>query len=176
MKIRINRFAICGGFLAGATIFFCNELANVGLAVPPAPANSALSASTNAPIVDSEQLAGTWLFEDAQQSSSCQLANVWYSRVKIDNGMFSLSKFLGTSADLKGSFVLDAAANPKTVDLELEDCDLSKTSESSFKITAGLRRGIYQIEGDCLTICLNPQIDGPRPSTMNSTGELISRP
>jgi hypothetical protein len=62
------------------------------------------------------QLTGTWLFTEALYNGQSQIGEVWDSRVTISGNRFSLSKFLGSSHDFSGRFVLDESANPKSVD------------------------------------------------------------
>lgn len=139
-----------------------------------APTDAAAPPARSIVAGDGETLTGTWLFEDAQQGTYNGLSYVPQSQVNIAGDTFSISKVLDVAADLKGSFELDEAATPKTVDLRLEEFDLSEVWGHPRKWAAGLHRGIYKLEGDRLSVCFNPQSDGPRPSSFEHARDRIT--
>src|SRR5262249_23295421 len=64
---------------------------------------------------------------------------------------------------------LDPAANPKTIDLHIEEFDLSIGGGPKVKIPNCTVRGVYKIDGDRLTICFTWELDGKRPTAFASS-------
>jgi uncharacterized protein (TIGR03067 family) len=174
MKTRIWRAAI-GGVVISACVALWFLSASIN-GDPPGTASAADTAGgsvNSAAKTDSEQFTGTWLADDATYYSHCRLSDVWLAQLKINNGQCAISKCFDLPTDLTGRFTLDTAANLKTIDLQLDEFDLSQVWGTPIKMAAGLRRGVYEVAGDRLTICLNPEVDGPRPTILSGGNEKL---
>jgi uncharacterized protein (TIGR03067 family) len=125
--------------------------------------------ASTVPAAEADRFAGTWIFEAADQERGSLLGQAWTSKVVITGNSFSLSRFMGTARDLKGTLVLDPAANPKTIDLKIAEFDLSE-SGAPVKFPAGTVPGIYKLDGERLTICFTPQFGSKRPTGFAPTG------
>jgi uncharacterized protein (TIGR03067 family) len=121
---------------------------------------------------DAEPLAGTWLLAAASEGKMTALPRGWTSKLTVTGDTFALSKFMGLSKELKGKFVLDPAASPRTIDLHIEECGLSE-SGFSVKIPACKLPGIYKLDGDRLTICFTRQPGEKRPTAFAAGGTAV---
>jgi uncharacterized protein (TIGR03067 family) len=109
-----------------------------------------------------KQLAGVWLPEVADMGGVSMLARGWQSRLTVTGDSFALSRFMNVSSDLKGTFILDPAAEPKAIDLRIDEFDLSEAG-APVKIPTLTLPGIYQLDGDQLTVCfpIDPTVKRP---------------
>ncbi len=135
---------------------------------PPASSRSA------GPPAGAAALAGTWLAEDAWQGKANAVSRVWTSCLTVAGDSFKLTKFMGVSKNLKGTFTLGTAGDPKAVDLTLEPLDLSEAG-APVKIPACTLPGIWKLEGDRLTVCFVRQAGGQRPAAFDATGQDVDR-
>ena len=142
-----------------AAVVFVLALAQVGRAADDAP-------KAKAP---TESLQGTWLFDEAALKKRSELNRVRESVVTIKGDTFTVSKLMGTKADLKGTLTFDPA-KPGTVDLTLTELELSELLPD-YKIPAGTLPGRYKVDGDRLTLCLARQFTGKRPDTFEANAE-----
>lgn len=101
---------------------------------------------------EAQKLAGVWLAESADMGGASRLADVWTSKLTLTADSFALSRYFDLSKDLQGRFRLDPAANPKTIDLQVDELDLSAVFDG-VKIPACTVRGIYKLDRDRLIIC-----------------------
>jgi RNA polymerase sigma factor (sigma-70 family) len=144
-------------------------------APPPSPpaARPAPAVPKAARKTDAARLQGTWLFESASEMARrSRLSQVWTSQVTVSGDSFALSQLLELPRDLKGKFVLDPTASPKTVDLRLEEFDLADTG-MPFKIPSCTLPGIYKLEGDRLTICMPMETGAKRPTAFSNKGYML---
>src|SRR4051812_37365570 len=95
------------------------------------------------PADDAGRLAGTWLFDAASVRAMSELPRFWTSTLTVTGDSFALSKLMGVSKDLKGRITLDPKAAPKTIDLVLEELDLSELGVR-MKLPAGTVKGVYE--------------------------------
>jgi uncharacterized protein (TIGR03067 family) len=120
-------------------------------------------------------LTGTWLFDSAAIREQSQIGRFWTSQVRVTGDRFALSKFMELSKDLTGQIVLNAAESPKTIDMKLDEYDLEAAGAGvKLKIPAGTAAGIYKLDGERLTICVNTELGGPRPKTFTEAGEKVA--
>jgi uncharacterized protein (TIGR03067 family) len=145
---------------------------------PPAPTGRAAgesrpAAARPAEKSDAERLAGTWLFETASEGRASRLSQVWTSKLTVTGDSFALSHFMELPKDLKGKFVLDPAASPKTIDLSVDEFDLTEAGGPSLKIPACTLPGIYKLDGDRLTVCLPLETGVKRPTEFGTTGGVL---
>jgi uncharacterized protein (TIGR03067 family) len=123
---------------------------------------------------DADRLAGTWVFDAADQGKGSALGQVWTSQVTITGDSFVLSKFLGVAKDIKGKLVLGQAANPRTIDLKVAAFDLSEIG-MPLKAPDCTLPGIYKLDGDRLTICFPAETGRKRPATFDLTDRRMVR-
>ena len=105
---------------------------------------------------DKEKLQGTWNVFSREEGGKEQ-PDVEGALSFKGNG-FSLQLRNGPS--IKGTFKLDPSTTPKTIDLKIEarfDVAVNKTA-----------LGVYQLEGDKLTLCLSDPGSGDRPKELAS--------
>lgn len=119
-------------------------------------------------------LEGAWLFESANQGHGSKLGMIWKSKLTISGDSVSISSFLDLPKDLKGKCILDSSTNPKSVDLKLDEFDLSEAG-APMKIPSCTLHGIYRLDGDRLTICLNPAPGGKRPPKIDGSADNTLR-
>ncbi|MBP3960620.1 redoxin domain-containing protein [Gemmata sp. G18] len=118
-----------------------------------------------------EQLQGTWLFDEAMHKKRSELGRVWDSVVTVKGDAFTLSQLMGCKADLKGALVFDPA-DPKAVDLKIAALDLSELLPD-YKLSAGTLPAIYKLDGDRLTLCFPRDYRGKRPTAFASSAETF---
>jgi uncharacterized protein (TIGR03067 family) len=150
-----QRFLIVLGLLAASL--------NSGAAVPAAeeakrPAGDAAS--------DARKLAGIWLPESTKRGGANNLAEVWTSKLTLTADSFALSRYVEVSKDLRGRFRLDPSTNPKSIDLQVDELDLSE-AWTGIKIPACTVHGIYKLDGDRLTICFPTYGRQERPASFD---------
>jgi uncharacterized protein (TIGR03067 family) len=117
-----------------------------------------------------EALTGDWIFESASRSDSSMLRMIWSSKVTVSGESFVVSKFLDLAKPLKGSFTIDPSAEPKKIDLKLEEYDLAETGMAA-KISKCTLQGIFKQDGDRLTIRFNMSASGKRPAGFDGAME-----
>jgi uncharacterized protein (TIGR03067 family) len=157
-----QRFLIVLGLLAAAL--------NSGAVVPAAeeakrPAGDATS--------DARKLAGVWLTESADMGGASRLADVWTSKLTLIADSFALSRFAEVSKDLRGRFRLDPLTNPKAIDLQVDELDLSE-AWTGIKIPACTVHGIYKLDGDRLVICLPTDGRQERPAGFDTKDKNVA--
>jgi uncharacterized protein (TIGR03067 family) len=134
-----------------------------------------VAAERAAPTSDLERVAGVWLFDAAINGRDHDnLPLVWGSTLTVTGNTFAISKFMDGRDDLKGTVNLNPAANPKTIDLRIEELDLSATG-MPFKISACTLLGVYKLDVDRLTISVNIEAGGKSPATFEETGVNVAR-
>ncbi len=143
---------IMAGVLAAPSALFAAE-----------PAQPSSRPSGHSAPRDSLGIEGTWLVESAVLNRRSELSRAWNSKISIKVGTFVVSRFCGSSSDLKGRFVLDPASSPKVFDLNVEEIDLSELWEG-LKYSKAFLRGIYKLDGDSLTICFRTDSNSKRPT------------
>jgi uncharacterized protein (TIGR03067 family) len=141
------------------------------------PAAGTPAAAQNAPPpvtrkTDAARLAGRWIFDAGAQNSYNVLGQVWTSKLVLTDDSFALKKYVDLSKDLTGTFVLDPAANPKTIDLKVDAFDASEAWES-VKVPACTVPGIYTVDDNRLTICFTTAAGSKRPTTFAASGEGV---
>jgi uncharacterized protein (TIGR03067 family) len=127
------------------------------------------------PSSDAERLAGTWLFDAAWVKYHNNLSHFWTSTLVVTGDSFAVSKFMEIAKDLTGKFVLNPEVSPKTIDLKIDEFDLSERAQTTMKIPACTLPGIYKFEGDRLTVCFPIEADGKRPATFDDAGDKVAR-
>ena len=113
------------------------------------------------------KLDGTWLFDAAKFGKQDSLNRVWASVVTINGDRFELSKLMGHSKNLTGKIVFDPT-DKRAVDLVLDELDFTEIG-APIKIESGTHRGIFEANGDRLTICLNNKPDEARPTKFEAS-------
>lgn len=93
-----------------------------------------------------------------------RLAELWTSKLTLTADSFALSHYAKVSKDLRGRFRLDPSVSPKSIDLEVDELDMSEVLITKNKIPACTVRGIYKIDGDRLTICVPTDGRRDRPA------------
>jgi uncharacterized protein (TIGR03067 family) len=114
-------------------------------------------------------LAGTWLPERAEGWHSSQLWSIRMSTLDIEGRSFALSKFRGLAKPVTGTITLDPTASPKRIDLRSDEIDLSP-SGAPVKYPACTVPGIYELNGDRLTICFQTGSGPVRPKAFDASG------
>ncbi len=128
--------------------------------------------STDGAVPDRQKLNGVWLVRSAEMNNASAVGQAWTSKITIKDGGFTVSHFCGSSKDRKGKFTLDPAATPKTVDLEVDEIDLSELWEGVTYPKCSLR-GIYELKNDTLTICLRTGSNLERPKDFEPKGKNV---
>jgi uncharacterized protein (TIGR03067 family) len=118
---------------------------------------------------DAERFAGAWVFDEAELGKVGQLGRVWSSVVTVGGDSFTLSKFLGSTKDLKATFAF-VPNDPKAVDLKLHEFDMSDLGVP-MKIPAATLPAIYKLDGDRLALCFPRTLDGKRPATFETNSD-----
>ncbi|QJX00452.1 redoxin family protein [Frigoriglobus tundricola] len=116
-----------------------------------------------------DPMQGPWLFDEAVLKKRSELGRVRESVVSITGDTFTLSRLMGTKADLKGTLAFDAE-KPGAVDLTLAELDLSELLPD-YKVPAGTLRGRYRLTGERLTLCFSRHFAGPRPEAFEATAD-----
>lgn len=100
---------------------------------------------------DLEKLQGTWklvsLEKDGKKQPEDAIKNF---KVIIKDDKFILKD---GNTDYEATIKLDTAKKPKTIDLAVKDGDKAET-----------KKGIYQLDGDDLKLCVAGAPDGERPA------------
>ena len=76
------------------------------------------------------------------------------------------------SRDIKGKIVLDPAASPKKIDISLEKRALFAMG-IPFEIPACTLHGIYEFDGDRLTVRFPAELGGERPTVFDAPGDTL---
>ncbi|HTU92745.1 MAG TPA: redoxin family protein [Gemmataceae bacterium] len=154
-----QRFLIAIGLLAASL--------NVG-AVAEETKRPAGNASS-----DAQKLAGVWLAESANMDGTSRLAELWTSKLTLTSDSFALSRYMELAKDLRGRFRIDSSTNPKAIDLEVEELDLSEAF-TGIKFPACTVHGIYKLDGDHFTVCF--PVDGrqARPSGFDVKDKFVT--
>src|SRR5439155_20602547 len=148
---------------------------------PPRQSPPPATVNTGGPPTEAELLTGLWLFEAASLNVSGRadegLSRFWTSKLTVTGDSFVLSKFMDLSNDLKGKIVLDPTANPKTIDLKLDELDMEAGGAPPGwgKLPACTLPGIYKLDHDRLSVCFATTTDVPRPTTFDATGDKIAQ-
>lgn len=100
---------------------------------------------------DEKAIEGTWIIE------SVKIDGKDNEEIKGEKLIFKDGKFTkkGKNTDAEGTYKLDPAAKPKTLDV---------TPEGKDQVVAA----IYKLDGDKMTICTVPNPGGARPTEFNS--------
>jgi uncharacterized protein (TIGR03067 family) len=124
-------------------------------------------ASAKNDLSEQGKLDGIWLVQSAKSDMGSLVSRAWISKITIGAGKFTVSHFCGSSHDLKGTYRLDPAVAPKTVNLSIERIELSELWQGVAYPSCNLP-GIYEIDGDLLTVCLRTSSKLPRPSAFSA--------
>ncbi|MDY3563681.1 sigma-70 family RNA polymerase sigma factor [Gemmata sp. JC673] len=135
----------------------------------PAPAERPVVANT-----DADKLQGVWVFDSAHRGKGDALGMVWPSRVTIRGDAVTVEPFLDEKLSLKGKIRIGPSGQPKQFPLALDELDITPAGAPA-KVAAGEYAGVYQLEGDRLTVCLAAENGGPRPTTLDTDGERTIR-
>jgi RNA polymerase sigma factor (sigma-70 family) len=175
----VSALVVAAGLLlvsSGATL-----VAALGMQSPAPPPPTQPQAANPTRVVprpakktDAALLQGLWLFESASEipGRSSRLSQVWTSRLTVTDDSFAMSELLGLPQDLKGKFVLDPMASPRTIDLRLEEFDLAGTG-APFKIPSCTLPGIYKLDGDRLTISMPMETGSKRPTVFDNSDNML---
>jgi len=130
---------------------FCLLLAGCGKEAPvpvPPPTGSAVTAE------DNSRIRGLWLAASLRREEGKpeEVPN-GYS-LRFENGNFTMEV---ADSNEVGRYTLLSSTNPKQIDLMTND--------------GGLRRGLYALDGDKLTICMPDEKDAPRPTEFKAAAE-----
>jgi uncharacterized protein (TIGR03067 family) len=139
-----NRFATAG--LLAFTLAGCGKDAPVP--VPP-PTGSAVVQD------DASRIRGLWAAVALRREEGKPDEIPGNYTVRFENGNYTMQ--LGADSTESGKFTLLPTVSPKQIDME--------TNENE------LRRGLYALDGDKLTICLPDQTGAPRPAEIKALAE-----
>jgi uncharacterized protein (TIGR03067 family) len=136
---------------ASVQVFLLFLLAGCGKEKPapvPPPTGSAVVAD------DSIRIRGVWTASSLRREEGKpeEVPN-GYS-LNFENGNYSMEVADSNEA---GRYTLISTTNPKQIDLVTND--------------GGLRRGLYSLDGDKLTICMPDEKDSPRPTEFKAAAE-----
>jgi uncharacterized protein (TIGR03067 family) len=115
------------------------------------------------PAADADELTGVWLADAAEAEMDRPLSRVWFSKFTVEKNSFRVSRIMTHPKDLTGTFTLDPTANPKAIDLKLNELDFSELG-APVKIPAATLKGIYKRDGDRLIVCFPLDADRKRPT------------
>ncbi len=122
---------------------------------------AALAAAPGA-AADPPKLDGVWLFDAAKVGDKNNLQPLWGSTVVIGGGKARITNFLETTKALTGTLTLDPAA-PGTADIDLDEYVVTEFG-APMTVAGGVRKGVYTLAGDTLTVALAREPSGPRPA------------
>ncbi len=108
------------------------------------------------PKPDAEAIQGTWRLEKFEGAEKPP-ADAGVILLAFKEGKMSVS--VAGRENQKGAYQLDATAKPKAI-------DLTKPGEND-------ARGIYELDGDSLRICLVDDGNAARPTEFTATGKRI---
>src|SRR5262245_33898253 len=115
-------------------------------------------AAANADRADKDKLQGTWKFTSILEGGNEEEdAHDHTFTFKGDEFVVKLRDELM----MKGTFKLDASRKPKTIDLKIEEGPKDRKGKTA--------PGIYQLDGDKLTICIEKAGSVNRPKELAST-------
>jgi uncharacterized protein (TIGR03067 family) len=112
---------------------------------------------------DLAKLDGVWILADTNAAKWFSWAS--NSKLTIRDGKFFISRFCETSKGLRGRFKLEPASTPQAVDITTEPVDLSERWDS-WGYPAFNAAGIYKLDGNRLTVCVNKSSKSPRPTSL----------
>jgi uncharacterized protein (TIGR03067 family) len=109
-----------------------------------------------APTTDKERLEGTWTEVEIERDGKREKKERRRAKQLGFSGDKLLMKEKGE--EFEGSFKLDPKQNPKTIDITVKDLHM-------------VQQGIYQLEGDTLTVSFGKK---ERPSEFNSANNAVT--
>lgn len=113
------------------------------------------------PKTDAEELAGVWLFDGCRMGAQSNLGMVWTSVVTITGDTFSITKVYDADKPLAGKLAVDPAK--KAIDFKLDEFDLTPVGMPA-KLPACTIAGLYELDGDTLTVAIEFDLAGKRPA------------
>ena len=114
---------------------------------------------------DAEKLQGVWLFDGYRLGEGSNLGLVWTSVVTIKGDTFSITKVYDAAKPFSGKFTLDPAK--KAIDFKLDEFDLTPEG-MPLKVPVCSLPGLYKLDGDTLTVALEFDLAGKRPTGFES--------
>jgi uncharacterized protein (TIGR03067 family) len=129
-----------------------------GAVVPKQPAGAEADAAPS--------FAGIWLPQSYDINGTGGLGYIRRSRFTVTDRSFAVSNYWGLPKDVTGTFTIDPTANPPQIDLTSDEIDCTPMGKP-IQYPAGTWPGIYQFQGDLLTICFQTGSNPRRPTNFH---------
>ncbi|HEX4792140.1 MAG TPA: redoxin domain-containing protein [Humisphaera sp.] len=107
-------------------------------------------------------LNGVWLADGAERAHWTMLSSTWNSTFTLKDSSFVISNFCGLSSSLTGKFTLNTQADPPTMDLNVDEKDMSEKWPGT-KYPRCVLPGICKMEGGRFIICFQFGTGAKRP-------------
>jgi uncharacterized protein (TIGR03067 family) len=114
-----------------------------------------------------EKLKGEWSLVSLERNGESEKvteASDDYIKLKIEGNNLIYSIYVFKSfVEIKAIFAVDSSKKPKTIDITFKEGD--KDGE--------VRKGLYELDGDILKICLGSPQASERPAEFKSQGDVL---
>jgi uncharacterized protein (TIGR03067 family) len=113
-----------------------------------------------------QSFAGVWLPQAYDLDGYGGLGYIRRSKFTVTGHSFAVSNYWGLPKDVTGTFTIDPNANPPQIDLTSDEIDCTPMGKP-VQYPAGTWPGIYQFQGDLLTICFQTGSNPRRPTNFH---------